>query len=60
MTGVVTTVRNAALLVALSGYGEEEDRRRSQEAGFNVHLVKPVDLDEVQDLLATMTLPGGK
>ena len=33
-----------ALLVALTGYGREEDRRRSQEAGFNAHLVKPVDV----------------
>lgn len=30
-------------LVALSGYGQEEDRRRTQEAGFDRHLVKPVD-----------------
>ena len=32
-----------ALLVAVSGYGEESDRRRSREAGFDQHLVKPVD-----------------
>ena len=31
-----------ALLVAVTGYGQEEDKRRSQEAGFNAHLVKPV------------------
>ena len=30
-------------LVAVSGYGQESDRRRSQEAGFDQHLVKPVD-----------------
>ncbi len=30
-------------LITLSGYGQPEDRRRSQEAGFDVHLVKPVD-----------------
>lgn len=41
-----------ALLVALTGYGQDEDRRRSQEAGFNAHLVKPVDLDELPKLLA--------
>jgi CheY-like chemotaxis protein len=29
--------------IALSGYGQEEDMRRSKEAGFAVHLVKPVD-----------------
>jgi signal transduction histidine kinase len=32
-------------LVAVTGYGQETDRRRSQEAGFSAHLVKPVDLD---------------
>jgi PAS domain S-box-containing protein len=41
-----------ALLVALTGYGEDEDRRRSQEAGFNVHLVKPVDVRALERLLA--------
>jgi len=30
-------------LVALSGYGQDEDRKRTQEAGFDQHLVKPVD-----------------
>jgi CheY-like chemotaxis protein len=41
-----------ALLVALTGYGQDEDRRRSHEAGFNAHLVKPVDLDSLEKLLA--------
>jgi CheY-like chemotaxis protein len=31
------------LLVALTGYGQDEDRRKSQEAGFDMHLVKPVE-----------------
>jgi len=33
------------VLVAVTGWGEDEDRRRSREAGFDGHLVKPVDLD---------------
>ena len=40
------------LLVALSGYGEEADRRRAQEAGFDHYLVKPVKLDELTRILA--------
>ena len=40
------------LLVALTGYGQEEDRQRSQMAGFNAHFVKPVELAELQKLLA--------
>jgi signal transduction histidine kinase/ActR/RegA family two-component response regulator len=38
-------------LVAMTGYGKEEDRRRSQEAGFNAHLVKPVNLEDLRVLL---------
>jgi PAS domain S-box-containing protein len=35
----------APFLIALTGYGQEQDRRRSQEAGFALHLVKPVDAE---------------
>jgi PAS domain S-box-containing protein len=38
-------------LVALTGYGQEEDRRRSAEAGFDQHLTKPVSFDILQELL---------
>ena len=41
-----------ALLVALTGHGREEDRRLSAEAGFDVHLLKPADLGQLQRLLA--------
>jgi signal transduction histidine kinase/ActR/RegA family two-component response regulator len=41
-----------ALLVAVSGYGQEEDRARSLAAGFDYHLVKPVEPGAVQALLA--------
>jgi CheY-like chemotaxis protein len=41
-----------AVFVALTGYGQDEDKRRSGEAGFDVHLVKPVDLDTLHKLLA--------
>lgn len=40
------------LLVALTGYGQDDDRRRCLEAGFNVHFVKPVDLDALRSALA--------
>ncbi len=39
------------LLIAMSGYGQEEDRRLSQEACFDAHLVKPVDLAALRQLL---------
>lgn len=41
-------------LVALTGYGQEEDRRRSREAGFDAHLTKPMDFGELQRLLTTL------
>jgi PAS domain S-box-containing protein len=42
----------ATMLVAVTGYGGDEDRRRSREAGFDHHLVKPTDPETVVDLLA--------
>jgi CheY-like chemotaxis protein len=38
-------------LIALSGYGQPEDRRRTTAAGFEAHLIKPVDPDKVNALL---------
>jgi PAS domain S-box-containing protein len=43
-----------AVLVALTGYGRESDRQRSQEAGFDHHLVKPGDFGKVLQILATV------
>jgi two-component system, chemotaxis family, CheB/CheR fusion protein len=45
-----------AFLIALTGYGQEEDRRRALDAGFDTHLTKPADLDALRRLLAG---PGG-
>jgi two-component system CheB/CheR fusion protein len=42
----------AITLVALTGWGQESDRRRSEEAGFDAHLVKPLDLDKLAAVLA--------
>jgi CheY-like chemotaxis protein len=41
------------VLVAVTGYGQEEDRRRAREAGFDYHMVKPVDPVDLRALLAT-------
>jgi signal transduction histidine kinase/ActR/RegA family two-component response regulator len=45
------------LLVALTGYGQDDDRRRSQEAGFNAHLVKPVELETLHAILISLVRP---
>lgn len=39
------------IIIALTGWGQEDDRRKSEEAGFNGHLVKPVDYDKLLALL---------
>jgi CheY-like chemotaxis protein len=44
--------RQGLRLVAVTGYGQEEDRRKAEAAGFDDHLVKPVDPDALQQLLA--------
>jgi signal transduction histidine kinase/DNA-binding response OmpR family regulator len=54
-----------AVLVAVTGYGREEDRARSREAGFNHHLVKPVDFGLLREVVASLparscpALPAG-
>jgi CheY-like chemotaxis protein len=42
------------LLVALSGYGEERDRRRSRQAGFDTHLVKPIEPEVLRTTLESV------
>ena len=41
----------AVLLVALTGHGRQEDKVRSRQAGFDAHLVKPADVEELLGLL---------
>jgi PAS domain S-box-containing protein len=48
-----------ALLVAMTGYGQPEDRRRSQEAGIQYHFVKPVEPLVLRNLLAGTSPPAG-
>jgi len=43
---------DGVLMVAMTGYGQERDRQLSREAGFDHHLVKPVDPSTLQALLA--------
>jgi PAS domain S-box-containing protein len=47
-------------LIALTGYGQEEDRQRSRKAGFAFHLVKPVDSDLLVRLLDVLPHPTGQ
>ena len=43
-----------ASIIALTGWGQEEDRRQAREAGFDYHLIKPVEVNVLQTLLATL------
>jgi CheY-like chemotaxis protein len=45
-------------LVAVTGHGRDEDRRRSREAGFDFHVVKPIDLAALERLLASLGKVG--
>ena len=45
------------LLVALTGWGQEEDRHKTREAGFDGHLVKPVNYGELMMLLGSLSVP---
>ena len=44
------------VLIALTGWGQEEDRRRSKEAGLDYHLTKPIEFDHLTRLLAELNL----
>lgn len=44
-------------LVAVTGYGQPEDRERTRAAGFHAHLVKPVDLGDLRDTLVQLVGP---
>ena len=47
---------DGVVLVAVTGYGQASDKLRSQDAGFNHHLVKPTDFGKVQQILATVSV----
>jgi len=48
------------VIVALTGWGQDDDRRKSLEAGFDGHLVKPANYDELTRLLDTLrSIPSG-
>lgn len=45
-------------IIALSGWGSPEDKRRAMDAGFDLHLTKPVFLEELRQALGAVTPPG--
>jgi len=49
-----------SLLIALTGYGQKEDRSKSQDAGFHHHFVKPADPRAIQSVISTWHVPGDK
>jgi PAS domain S-box-containing protein len=46
------------LLIALTGYGQDEDRQRAFDAGFDHHVVKPISANELERILAELPPPG--
>jgi CheY-like chemotaxis protein len=47
-------------LIAVTGYGQESDRRKTAAAGFQHHLVKPVDFAQLESLLASRPRDDGE
>jgi hypothetical protein len=45
---------SGSVLIAISGYGGSEIEQRSKEAGIDLHLLKPVDMGELQQLLSRL------
>jgi len=52
-----TVLRNVTM-VALTGWGQEEDRRRTREAGFDHHMVKPADPNELESIVSSIQPKG--
>jgi CheY-like chemotaxis protein len=50
---------NRVYLIGISGYGQEHDKQRAWQAGFNAYLVKPVDLSELESLVAKFQMQAG-
>jgi CheY-like chemotaxis protein len=46
------------MFVALTGYGQERDRELSRQAGFDHHLVKPVEIGKLAQILASAAVPA--
>jgi signal transduction histidine kinase/ActR/RegA family two-component response regulator len=51
-------ILKGTVLVALTGYGRPEDVKRARDAGFDVHLTKPIEMAAVEHLIADLVAPG--
>jgi CheY-like chemotaxis protein len=47
------------VLIAQMGYGQKAQRRRAKEAGFDIHLTKPVDFDQLERVLGSIPISRG-
>jgi CheY-like chemotaxis protein len=52
--GMRDSMAKKPLLIAVTGYGKPEDIQRSRDAGFDHHFVKPVDPDQIHELLSQL------
>jgi CheY-like chemotaxis protein len=55
-----TPAHSDVMLIALTGWGQEHDYRRSRAAGFNHHLVKPPNISKLHDLLTANWSESGQ
>ena len=54
LAGHLREIEAPPKMIAITGYGQETDRRRSRASGFDAHMVKPIDLPALQDILDTL------
>ncbi len=52
-------MQTTLLLIALTGWGQDEDLRQSRAAGFDHHLVKPPDIERLREILTTSVRAAG-
>ncbi len=51
---------SGSFLVALTGWGSQEDKRKTKEAGFAQHLIKPVEIAEIETIIRRVLAMGSK
>jgi CheY-like chemotaxis protein len=51
---MITSIAASPGNVAITGWGQEEDRRKAREAGIDHHMIKPADIGQLQDLLVSL------
>jgi DNA-binding response OmpR family regulator len=55
---VRSRARRPVMLIAMTGYGSQEDAKRGTQAGFDAYMVKPVDVAVLSEIIARVSIAG--